>query len=277
MPVFDSESNSAVQVYWSPTVKYFQGRHLWYGIIAILCELIIGIGIPLVLIFQRYLIRYCNINFTSLKPVIDQLKGCYKEKYRWFVAYYLICRQVLYGVNYLADYWSSFWADNLILATPYPRFTIMLITCILIMVVHNMLQPYKSKGLNFLDSFILLTLVGLLVSALEIYWNKIIHVVFWFLPLLILINYLASFTKLKYLIIPCCCVAIFCVTFIFARYSGVFAVLLLAGSLITFILYIMYSLNRLSTRYCTTGPRYVAINEQLNNDIDENNDNNIAN
>ena len=96
---------STLQVYWSPTIKYFHGRHILDGLIAIFCELIIGIGIPLVLIFERYINCYYNImNFTSIRHLIDQLKGCYKEEYRWFAAYYLMCRQVLFGANNLTDY-----------------------------------------------------------------------------------------------------------------------------------------------------------------------------
>ena len=50
LPVFGSFAlNPAMQVVnWSPTIKYFHGRHILYGIIAILCELIIGIGLPLI-------------------------------------------------------------------------------------------------------------------------------------------------------------------------------------------------------------------------------------
>ena len=153
LPVFNSDDrNPAIQVYWSPTVKYFHDRHLWYGIIAILCELIIGIGIPLVLIFQRYLIRYSNVNFTTRikKHVIDQLKGCYTEEYYWFSAYYLICRQVLYGVNNLVDYFAGYWSiNNSISDTPYPKFTIMLTICILIMVYIFHFSHTKRKILTF--------------------------------------------------------------------------------------------------------------------------------
>ena len=61
-----------------------------YYITAVLCEFFIGIGFPLVLVFQQCLTRYFDINFTSIKPIMDQLKGCYKEEYRWFAAYYLV-------------------------------------------------------------------------------------------------------------------------------------------------------------------------------------------
>ena len=92
LPVFKQYTNdTAMKSYWSPTERYFHNRHLLYGIIAILCQVIIGIGLPVILIFERYIIRYCRINFTSIKHITDQLKGCYKEEYRWFAAYYLIC------------------------------------------------------------------------------------------------------------------------------------------------------------------------------------------
>ena len=94
LPVFkqyEYEMSAAMKSYWSPTERYFHGRHLLYGIIAILSQVIIGIGLPVILIFERYIIGYCKINLTSIKHITDQLKGCYKEEYRWFAAYYLIC------------------------------------------------------------------------------------------------------------------------------------------------------------------------------------------
>ena len=269
-------SSVAMQVYWSPAEKYFHGRHLLYGVIAMLCELIIGIGLPVFLIFQRYLIRYCNINFnfSSIKHIIDQLKGCYKEEYRWFAAYYLICRQVLFGVNNLVDYCLGVWGSYMI-STPFTKFTIMLTICISIMVIHVWFQPYKRKGLNILDSFILLALVGLLLNALTItYWNRIIGVIYWFLPLLIFINYLASFTKLRYLTVPCSCAGVFATVFLFGSYDSIFSILLLAISFITFIAYIIYVVKKLYTRCCKTRPRYLAIDQ--NDEANENDDNDVA-
>ena len=284
LPVFHGPEyglNSAMQIYWSPTMKYFHQRHVLYGIIALLCELIIGIGLPLILIFQKYLIRYCNINFNSMMHITDQLMGCYKKEYRWFAAYYLICRQVLYGVNNLMDYWLGFWST---FGTPFEKFMIILIICILIMAIHAMVQPYKRKGLNILDTLILLSLVGLLLSGLEIYWNSMISIIFWFLPLLLLINYLAYFTKLKYFIIPFSCIVTFGTTFYLTAYRipataihftfGVFTILFLASSLIILIAYIIYVLKCLHARYCRGTPRYLPINEQ-NDEVDDN-DNSIA-
>ena len=141
--------------------------------------------------------------------------------------------------------------------------------------IHVWFQPYKRKGLNILDSFILLCLVGLLFSTLEIYGSRIIGVIFWFLPLLIFINYLASFTKLKYLIVPCSCAGVFVTALYYGSFANIFSFQLLAISFITFIAYIIYVLKKLYTRCCKIRRRYLAINEQ-NNETDENNDNDIA-
>ena len=65
--------------YLSPSVKYFHDYHLICSLIAVVCELVVGIGFPFILLLQPSLTRYWNINFISIKPVIDQLQGCYKK------------------------------------------------------------------------------------------------------------------------------------------------------------------------------------------------------
>ena len=191
-----------------------------------------------------------------------------------------VSTKILYGAINLIDYGSGFGAntrDTTIFSTPFPKFTIMLIVCILIMLVHVLFHPYKKKGLNILDSFILVTIVGFLVSALEIYWNKMAGVVLWFLPLVILINYLTFFTKLKYLIIPCSSAALFSGTLVFVHYIGMgtFEIFFLASSSFVLILYIIYVLKCLYARYRRARPRYSAINEQ-NDEVDENDNTYIA-
>ena len=199
-------------LYLSPAVKYFDVHDNYfyymivYYIIAVLCELIIGIGFPVVLIFQKYFTRYCNINFTSIKPIMDQLKGCYKEEYRWFAAYYLLCRQLLYVV----DIGTDFMPDSF----PETKFPIMLTVYVLITMVHVWLQPYKQRKLNILDSSILMTLVLVFIGEHTTYGST---VVLWFLPLILFINCVAFSTKFKYLLIP-----ISCLVMIFLSYLVTF-------------------------------------------------------
>ena len=134
-----------VHTYSSPNIKYFTGRHLVYAIVAILCEVIIVIGLPLFLFFEPLLSR--KINFVKMKPLLDQFQGCYKDKYRWFAVYYLICRQVIILIVYVGngDYYSKLYY----LQT----------ACVIIAMIHGLIQPYKKKIVNGLDLAILLILV----------------------------------------------------------------------------------------------------------------------
>ena len=66
--------------YVSPDVEYFHGRHLVYGIVAVLFTIVIVIGLPLLLTFEPFL--NAKINFTKIKPLLDQFQCCYKDKYR---------------------------------------------------------------------------------------------------------------------------------------------------------------------------------------------------
>ena len=90
-----------VRTYSSLGIKYFTGRHLLYGIVAILCEVIIVIGLPLFLLLEPFLRQ--RVNLVRIKPLLDQFQGCYKDKYHWFAAYYLICRQVIILIVYLGN------------------------------------------------------------------------------------------------------------------------------------------------------------------------------
>ena len=195
-------------LYLSPTAKYFDVHDsyfkfmIMYFIIAILCELIIGIGFPFVLVFQQCFVRYFNINFTSVKPIMDQLKGCYKEEYRWFAAYYLLCRQVIYAVDIGTDFYS------------FIKFPMMLSIYVLIMMVHIWFQPYKERKLNVLDSCILMTLMLVFIGENINYGST---GVLWILPLILFINCVTFSTKFKYLLIPISCLGMITLSY-FALY-----------------------------------------------------------
>ena len=133
--------------YSSPNIQYFHGRHAVYGVVAIICELVVGIGLPLLLLLQPFLSR--KINFIRIKPLLDQFQGCYKDKYRWFAAYYLICRQVIFLIAY------SFNVNN----NSYDTAFYLLTTCVVITSVHIWIQPYQSNLLNALDGIMLLLMI----------------------------------------------------------------------------------------------------------------------
>ena len=131
--------------YSSPHIQYFHGRYAVYGVVAIICELIIVIGLPLLFLLEPVLSR--KINFIRIKPLLDQFQGCYKDKYRWFAAYYLICRQVIFLIVYIFN--SNYYNMLFYLQT----------ACIIIALIHMWFQPYHDELLNALDGVMLLVMV----------------------------------------------------------------------------------------------------------------------
>ena len=134
-----------VYVYLSPSYEYFRGRHAFYGIIATLCGLIVVIGMPLILLIQPFINPV--VSFIKIMPILDQLQSCYKDKYRYFASYYLICRLVIILIVFICD--SNHCTMLYCLQT----------TCVVIAMIHIWIQPYKDHFLNRLDGVILQTLI----------------------------------------------------------------------------------------------------------------------
>ena len=271
-------------LYFSPTVAYFDVHDSYfkftiiYFIVAVLCELIIGIGFPVVLIFENYLTRYCNINFTvrSLKPIMDQLKGCYKEEYRWFAAYYLVCRQLLYAVDIATDFAYA----------SYAKFPIMLTLYVLILMLHVWLQPYKQGKLNMLDSCILMILMLVFIGEHTTYAST---VTLWILPLILFINCVALSTKFKYVLIPISCLVMITLSCLAAIYLQDYCIggynnddqaesfywinfyVIVPISSLVFLAYMVYLCVIGMKRCCRRRARYRLINEQ-NEDSHEDSD-----
>ena len=130
-----------VYTYLSPDVGYFHGRHLAYGIVALLCTVTIVLGLPLLLILEPFL-NY-KINFTKIKPLLDQFQGCYKDKYRCFAGYYMICRLVIITIVIVNS--SNEFVANYLLT----------IVCGIVELIHLMVKPYNKEILNEFDGVIL--------------------------------------------------------------------------------------------------------------------------
>ena len=137
------EDINDVYIYSSPSIKYFTGRHIPYGIIALLSGLFIVIGLPLLLLLEPFLQR--KINFIKIKPLLDQFQECYKDQYRCFAAYYFICRQIIIALVYISNFNNALYYLQTI--------------CIITVLIHIWIQPYKNERLNTLDGVILLILV----------------------------------------------------------------------------------------------------------------------
>ena len=146
-----------VYTYLSPNIQYFHGRHLAYGIIAIIFTLLIVIGLPLLLLLEPFLNG--KINFVKIKPLLDQFQGCYKDKYRWFAAYYMICRLIIIAII-IADISEVFISRYLLITAT----TIMAL-------IHLLVRPYADNNLNMSDGAILQLLILVTVLPLFEYFD----------------------------------------------------------------------------------------------------------
>ena len=163
------DNNDGLYTYLSPRLKYYAHRHAIYASVAIFCALIVTIGFPLLLVVESSLMKmfngsvYTNTSnsvklrirkffekwnsFGRIKLLLDQLQDCYKDQYRWFAAYYLTCRLTIMLITNFAnnDY------NNMI----YYLQT----ACVVIVMTHIWIQPYKDDALNVFDTVVLLLML----------------------------------------------------------------------------------------------------------------------
>ena len=166
-----------IYTYLSPDIDYFCGRHLAYFIVAVICIVTVIIGLPLILLFEPLLNR--KINLIQIKPILDQFQGCFKDRYRCFAAYYMICRLVQIAiVVYSYD----------LLTTQYFLTT----ANVIVSLVHMVIRPYNNNTLNIFDGIILHIMVFVVVVPVFDTMNSIVifTVVFTLviLPLLIFLT-----------------------------------------------------------------------------------------
>ena len=141
-----------VYTYLSPDIEYFHGRHLAYGIVALLCSVSIVSGLPLLLTLQPILSK--KFNFVKIKPLLDQFQGCYKDKYRCFAGYYMICRLVIMAIvitNSSNEFIASY---------------VLIVCCGIIASIHVTVKPYNNEVLNKFDGIILQMIVFIAVLPL---------------------------------------------------------------------------------------------------------------
>ena len=141
-----------VYSYLSPDIEYFHGRHLAYSIISLLCIVSIVIGLPLLLTIHPFINH--KINLIKIKPLLDQFQGCYKDKYRCFAGYYMICRLVIITIviinssnDFVAIYMLTFVSG---------------VTAL----IHQTVKPYNNEILNKFDGIILQLIIFITVLPL---------------------------------------------------------------------------------------------------------------
>ena len=175
-----------VYTYLSPDIEYFHGRHLAYVLVAVIFTIVIVIGLPLLLLLEPFLKP--KINFIKIKPLLVQFQGCYKDKYRCFATYYMICRVVII---------------LLIIVRVFDEFTtqyMLFISCTLMALIHLIIRPYNKAIQNTFDGVVLQLIVIIsilpMVEFLDNY-NRVLVVV---ITYLLIISPIISFITIKFLL-----------------------------------------------------------------------------
>ena len=147
------------KVYYQGDINYFGHQHLRYLLPASLFSIIIVIIPTSLLLWYPLgpnLLSKCGLNETKfiqkteklllinrLKPVIDSFQGCYKDKFRFFAGLLF-----LYRITILANISFSSIGFTLTYVLVQAQLTVMLL-------IHALVQPYKKKIHNILDSLLL--------------------------------------------------------------------------------------------------------------------------
>ncbi|XP_020629674.1 uncharacterized protein LOC110066771 [Orbicella faveolata] len=108
--------------------------HLPYTIIACLWFIFFVIFVPLVLLFTPWFLK-CFQFLNNFRLFFDTFQKCFKDEYRWFAAYYFICRIYILVIALYVPF------------GPLKR-SILEISSVVIVVTCLYLQPYKTRPNN---------------------------------------------------------------------------------------------------------------------------------
>ena len=172
-----------VYTYLSPDIEYFHGRHSAYVTVAIMFTIVIVIGFPLLLLLEPFL--NSKINFIKIKPLLDQFQGYYKDKYRCFAGYYMICRLVIILIV-IVKISDDFTTQYLLISS-----------CALMQLIHVLVRPYASTIYNIFDGIVLQLIVIIsvlpIVEFVDNYNETFVPVIIYLLVILPLTSFVTIF------------------------------------------------------------------------------------
>lgn len=134
---FTNISGTFVKV--APDTPYDGEIHIVFVIIAISVLLFGVIPFTLFLFTAPLLSRHCNM--MRIKPLLDEFQACYKDEHRWMAGFYFICRLTYFSTKYLLSITIGVYIDQFL--------------SLGILLFHIILQPYKKKWLNLMDTLML--------------------------------------------------------------------------------------------------------------------------
>ena len=136
-----------VMVALNPEMQYLREAHIPLWIISVTVLLFL-------VIFALLLVVSPSINLHRIKPFLDEFQSCYQDKYRWYAGVYVCSWMILLIAIALSDY-------------------ILLLTSLaIIATAQYLVQPYRTKWLNNVDTLLLTDLTfltGLLLLQDKVY------------------------------------------------------------------------------------------------------------
>ena len=135
-----------------PNIQYLKDPyHIVTWIISTVLLIFLFVPFILLLFFSPLLRR--KFNLTRIQPLLDAFQSCYDDKFRWYSGVYLLSWIIL-NIN-----------------MPYYVMEIILVA---VGALHFMIQPYKYRWLNIVDTLLLVDL-NLLASLISVNSTKSIH------------------------------------------------------------------------------------------------------
>ena len=156
------QNNAKLCVYYCTELKYYSPEYFPYLIVALVC-LVLVLPLPLLLLYypcvpalmQRITKRSSPlITCHKLAPVFDVFQSGYKPKLRFFAAFPLLYRLVIW---LLFSILSAKLNDT-------NRQLIITLVFIVILAIHSLVQPYRNPRHNYIEALYLVNLV--LISIL---------------------------------------------------------------------------------------------------------------
>ena len=122
-----------------PNIQYLKDPyHIVTWIISTVLLIFLLVPFILLLFFSPLLRR--KFNLTRIQPLLDAFQSCYDDKFRWYSGVYLLSWIIL-NIN-----------------MPYYVMEIILVA---VSTLHFMIQPYKYRWLNIVDTLLLVDLIML--------------------------------------------------------------------------------------------------------------------
>ena len=134
--------------------------HLPYTILACVWIICFVLYLPLVLLFTPWFLKHIRY-LRNFRLFFDTFQQCFKDEYRWFAAYYLICRVYILAIALYVPF------------GPLKR-SVLEVSCVLIVVTCLYLRPYRTgqnedyNWLNTLDAVLLTNLCFVVIFSSSI-------------------------------------------------------------------------------------------------------------